>query len=68
MHARSSTAERGGDHRNESVHPEADCAQSVHESLEDSLLGIMVAVAHADSSRVAPDLGSQKQKPLAAKA
>src|SRR5215467_16097548 len=63
MRARISTAERDGYYGHESPLPEADGPQSVHESAKDSLLVVMVAVAHADSSRVAPDLGGQKQKP-----
>src|SRR5215471_3169370 len=63
MRARISTAERDGYYGHESPLPEADGPQSLHESGEDSLLGVVVAVAHADSSRVAPDLGRQKQKP-----
>src|SRR5438046_9345648 len=63
MRSRISATERDGDYRHESPLVEVDCPQSVHESGEDPLLGIMVAVAYADSSRVAPDLGGQKQKP-----
>ena len=63
MRAGISTAKRDGNYWDESTLPEADRPESVHESAEDSLLGVMVAVAHADSSRVAPDLGGQKQKP-----
>src|SRR5450755_1318896 len=42
-----------------------DRPQPIHQSAEDSLLPVMVAVADADSSCMAPDLGCQKQKPQA---
>jgi len=58
----SSTTERRGYHGHKSVGSIADGPQSVHESLEDSLFLVVIAVTDAYSTGVTPDLGRQKQK------
>ena len=55
--------QRHGQHGPEPGPFARDRPQSVHQSLKDSLLGIMIAVADTDPTGVAPDLGREKQKP-----
>ena len=40
----------------------SDAAQPIHQSLEQSSLRVLIAVADAHSSGMAPDFGRQKQK------
>lgn len=54
--------QRGCQHRAESLPFTRDRSQSVHQSPEDSLLGVMIAIADADPAGVMPDLGCEKQK------
>lgn len=50
------------DHRHKSVGSADDRAQPLHESLEEILFRVMVAVADSHSSGVPPDSRRQKQK------
>src|SRR5476649_1858130 len=60
MHAGSS-GQRRCQHRAKARPVGGDQPQPVHQSAEDSLLRVMVAVADAHSSRMAPDLAARNR-------
>src|ERR1700688_3840613 len=62
MHDGPSATESCGYDRRESVDAIGDGPQAIHHPLKDSFLLVMIAVADAHSSGMAPDLGRQKQK------
>ena len=50
-------------HRAEARPFPGDRLQAIHQTLEDALLGVMIAVADANFASVTPDFGRQKEKP-----
>ena len=62
MHDASSATKSCGYDRCESVDAIGDEPQAIHQPLKDSFLLVMIAVADAHASGMAPDLDRQKQK------
>src|ERR1039457_5302107 len=62
MHDASSATKSCWYDRCESVDAIGDEPQAIHQPLKDSFLLVMIAVADAHASGMAPDLGRQKQK------
>jgi len=57
-----SAEQGGGDDRGKPEVGGGDGPQTIHEPLKQASVGVMVAVTDADSARVAPDPGRQKEK------
>src|ERR1035441_5304304 len=62
MHDASSATKSCWYDRCESVDAIGDEPQAIHQPLKDSFLLVMIAVADAHASGMAPDFGRQKQK------
>jgi len=60
-----SSGQRRRQHRAEALSMDGDPPQPAHQTAEDALFFVVIAVADPHAPRVAPDLGRQKQKPQA---
>ena len=61
MHGGGSISQDSGNGRRECGLGVGNGPQAIHEALKDSLFGIVVAIADADASGGAPDLGRQNR-------